>query len=309
MEIRMKIDLFHIPTNIVDTSKFNNLLHGEIVETFESNFRTYVNARYSVSLNSATNAIFLISKLWGSDSKIPTLIPPVVANAIITAGNKVTFTDNIHWIGDSYNLDLGIKDFKVIDSAQKVGRGQFEFECNGSDLMIFSLYPTKPLSSADGCVVVSNDKEKIELLKLYSFNGMSTENNNWERKQKVIGYKMYLASISAFIANDNLKTIDEKYLKLKTIREKYNDAFSLSNISNHIYRINIQDRDKFLLKAKQENIVCGIHYNPIHLNPIFNKTHLSLPNSEAEAKTTVSIPYHEKLSEQDIEKVIKLVNG
>ena len=34
----MKINLFNIPNQIIDTSKFNNLLHGDIVEEFESNF-------------------------------------------------------------------------------------------------------------------------------------------------------------------------------------------------------------------------------------------------------------------------------
>jgi dTDP-4-amino-4,6-dideoxygalactose transaminase len=301
------ISLFNIESHIIDTSKFNNLLHGQIVDTFESNFRTYVNAKYSVSLNSATNAIFLISKLWGSDSKIPSLIPPVVANAIITSRNNVTFTDNISWIGNSYILDLGIKGFKVIDSAQKVERNQFKLECNDSDLMIFSLYPTKPLSSADGCVVVSNDKDKIELLKLYSFNGMSTENNNWERTQKVIGYKMYLASISAYIANENFKKLDEKKEALKKVRDIYNSEFGLSNTSDHLYRINRENRNELMLKAKEQQITLGIHYDCCHLNPIFGQTHLNLPNSEQESKTTVSIPYHEKLSKQDIEKVIKLV--
>ena len=303
------INLFNIPNHLIDTSKFNNLLHGDIIEQFESNFRKYVNAQYSVSLNSATNAIYLISKLWGSDSKIPTLIPPVVANAILTAGNSLSFKDNTEWIGNSYNLDLGIKDFNVIDSAQKLEKNQFTLECNNSDLMIFSLYPTKPLSSADGCVIVSNDKDKIDKLKLYSFNGMSTENNNWERKQKAIGYKMYLNSLSAYIANENLKKLDEKKRKIFRVREKYNDAFRLTNMSEHLYRIEVENRDLFMQKAKLENIVCGIHYECAHLNPIFGQNHLSLPESERESKITVSIPMHEALTEKDIDKVIKLVNG
>lgn len=305
----MKINLFNIPNQIIDTSKFNNLLHGDIVEEFESNFRKYVNAKYSVSLNSATNAIFLISKLWGGNSKIPALIPPVVANAILTAGNYISFIDNTDWVGNSYHLDLGIKDFKVIDSAQKVEKNQFTLECNNSDLMIFSLYPTKPLSSADGCVVVSNDKNKIDTLKLYSFNGMSQQSNNWERKQKAIGYKMYLASISAFIANENLKKLDEKKRKIFKIREKYNEAFMLTNMSDHLYRLNIENRDSFIEKAKSENIVCGIHYENITKNPIFGHSDKFFPISERESKTTVSIPMHEALTVKDIDKVIKLVNG
>ena len=35
----------------------------------------------------------------------------------------------------------------------------------------------------------------------------------------------------------------------------------------------------------------------------------NLKKSEKESKTTVSIPMHEELTEKDIDKVIKLVNG
>ena len=71
------INLFHIPNYILDTSKFKSLLHDSIVNEFEHNFARYVGAKYAVSLNSATNAIYLINKLWKSneDYIIPTMIP------------------------------------------------------------------------------------------------------------------------------------------------------------------------------------------------------------------------------------------
>jgi perosamine synthetase len=175
--------------------------------------------------------------------------------------------------------------------------------------MYFSFYPTKPISSADGGMIVSNDKAKIDKIREMTFNGMSQEPNNWERKQKAIGYKMYMNSLSAYIANENLKKLDEKKRKIFKVREKYNDAFGLTNMSEHLYRIDVQDRNAFMERAKTENIVCGIHYECAHLNPIFGHTELSLPISERESKVTVSIPMHEVLSVKDIDKVIKLVNG
>lgn len=299
------ISLFHIPTHNIDTSKFSSLLHDNIVAEFEENFANYVGASHAVSLNSATNAIYLINKLWYKEVyNIPTMIPPVVCNALITSGSNIEFKDNTHWIGNSFDLCSG-----VVDSAQKVEHNQYEMECENDDLMYFSFYPTKMVGSCDGGMIVSNDKAKIDLIREYTFNGMSQEPNNWERKQTSIGYKMYMNSISAYIANENLKRLDEKKHKINIVREKYNDAFGLTNMSQHLYRINVKNRNEFMQRAKGENIVCGVHYESTHLNPIFNQTHLSLPKSEAEAKTTVSIPFHEKLSKQDIEKIIKLVNG
>ena len=305
------ISLFHIPNYILDTSKFKSLLHDSIVNEFEDNFAKYVGSKYAVSLNSATNAIYLINKLWKSneDYIIPTMIPPVVCNAILTSGGTLRFKDDIKWIGDSFLLDSRIG-YNIWDSAQKVERNQFKNETVfDEDLMYFSFYPTKMIGSCDGGMIVSNDKSKIDLIREYSFNGMSQEPNNWERKQKAIGYKMYMNSLSAYIANENLKKLDEKKRKIFKVREKYNDAFGLTNMSEHLYRIEVQDRNVFMERAKTENIVCGIHYECAHLNPIFGHTELSLPISERESKVTVSIPMHEALSVKDIDKVIKLVNG
>ena len=304
------ISLFNIPNYIIDTSKFKSLLHDDIVTEFENNFASYVGAKYAVSLNSATNAIYLINKLWYNETyKVPTMIPPVVLNALITSGSKIEFTDDTWWIGDSFYLNCGT-DFNVIDSAQKVYKNQFINESfYDNDLMYFSFYPTKMIGSSDGGMVVSNDKSKIDKIREMTFNGMSQESNNWERKQSMVGYKMYMNSISAYIANENLKMLDEKKYKIKKVRKKYNDAFGLNNTSEHLYRINVKNRDKFMQRAKGMDIVCGIHYDCAHLNPIFKHTFQNLKKSEKESKTTVSIPMHEALTVKDIDKVIKLVNG
>jgi dTDP-4-amino-4,6-dideoxygalactose transaminase len=302
------INLFHIPTHNIDTSKFSSLLHDKIVTDFEENFASYVGAKYAVSLNSATNTIYLINKLFPPKDKkvyIPTMIPPVVCNAILTSGNEIEFYDYTDWIGELFILHR-YDDFDIYDSAQEVSKSQYEI-ASDEDLMYFSFYPTKPVSSCDGAMIVSNDKSKIDLIRQMAFNGMSQEANNWERKQTMIGYKMYMNSLQAYIANENLKRLDEKKERLSEVRAIYNAEFGLNNTSEHLYRINVENRAELMLKAKEQGITLGIHYECAHLNPIFNQTHLSLPNSEQESKTTVSIPYHEKLSKQDIEKVIKLV--
>lgn len=303
------ISLFNIPNYIIDTSKFKSLLHDDIVTEFENNFASYVGAKYAVSLNSATNAIYLINKLWNEQKYyLPTMIPPVVCNAIITSGSEIEFEDDINWIGKSFVLNAGAN--RVIDSAQMVKRNQYYYmHIFEDDLMYFSFYPTKMVSSCDGGMIVSNDKSKIDLIRQMTFNGMSQEANNWERKQSIVGYKMYMNSISAYIANENLKKLDEKKHKIKKVRKKYNDAFGFNNTSEHLYRINVKNRDKFMQRAKGMDIVCGIHYDCAHLNPIFKHTFQNLKKSEKESKTTVSIPMHEALTEKDIDKVIKLVNG
>lgn len=299
------INLFHIPNHQIDTARFSNLLHDKTVGMFEQRIADYVGAKYAVGVNSATNAIFLIFLNKGLTVNIPSMIPPVVANGIITSGNKVNFVDDTEWVGSSYILhDFG--DYKVIDSAQEIYRNQFKEEANDGDLMFFSFYPTKPIGSCDGGMIVSNDKKKIEWFREAVMNGMTFSENNWDRKIKFPGYKMYLNSIQAYIANENFDLLEAKKVRLREIREKYNNDLGLSNTSEHLYRIEALNRDELASIMKDNGIVTGIHYDALHLNPVYDGKS-TLPDSERKSGLTLSIPFHEQLSDQDIEKVIKTV--
>ncbi len=207
------INLFNIPSYTIDTSKFSHLLHDEVVDQFENKFCEYVGAQYACSVSSATNAIFLTFLNRGMTIDVPSIIPPVVCNGLITGGNKVNFTDNTGWVGDSYILHE-FKNYKVIDSAQKVQRDQFKNEADDQDLMIFSFYPTKPIGSCDGGIIVSNDWSKIQRFKESTLNGMTFSKDNWDRKIKFPGYKMYMNSVQSQIALNNLEKLDDKNNKL-----------------------------------------------------------------------------------------------
>lgn len=306
-----QINLFNIPNYSIDTSKFSNFLHDKIVQEFEKNICEYVGAKYACTINSATNAIFLIFLNKNININIPSLIPPVVPNAIITSGNKINFVDDIEWVGDSYILhDFG--DYKIIDSAQKLEKNQFIDEANPNDLMFFSFYPTKPVGSCDGGIIVSNDINKINYFREASLNGMSYSEHNWEREIKFPGYKMYMNSIQAFIANENLKKLDYKKSKLETIRNYYNENLKLSNKSEHLYTINgIKNREKLILDFKNNNIVTGIHYHALHLNSVYKKYTINkdynLPLSTKQGESTISIPYHENLTIENMDKIIKIL--
>ena len=82
------IKLLHVNDYVVDTKNFRPLLNDSIVEEFEQNIANFVGAKYVVSLNSATSAIFLSLLEKDITVSIPSIIPPVVANAIITSGNR-----------------------------------------------------------------------------------------------------------------------------------------------------------------------------------------------------------------------------
>lgn len=302
------INLFNIPKPIIDTGKFSNLLHDKIATEFENNFAEYVGAKYAVAVNSATTAIQLVTHVYrhGTTFHIPSCIPPVVCNAIITGGAYIKFEDDIAWVGKEYFLHAGTH-YNIIDSAHKVDRNQFSRYGN-DDIAIFSMYPTKPCAGMDGGIIASNNKTKIDHLRTIAYNGMSQEDNNWERKQTMIGFKAYMNAAQAYVANESLKGLDEKKEKLREVAEKYNRAFGLENTSHHLYRITVKDNVHFINKAKREGITCGIHYAASHENHIFGSNE-TLDNSSRVARTTVSIPFHECLTKKEIETIINFVHG
>lgn len=300
------VQLFNLNNHIIDTSKYSNLLHDSIVTKFEDTIANYVGAKYAVTFNSATSALFLALLNKNTTITVPSMIPPVVLNAIITSGNKHNFIDDINWVGDSYVLhDFG--DYKIVDSAQKLEKNQFKNECNPNDLMVFSFYPTKPVGSSDGGMIVSDDLEKIIHLREMALNGMSYANNNWERTIKFAGYKMYMNSIQCDIALQNFNLYEDKLDKLNTIKEIYNNEFNYLNTSNHLYRINVINRNSFINEMNNNNIVTGIHYNAAHLNKIYKIDNTDYPLTEINSLETVSIPFHELLTSSEIKTILGIV--
>ena len=300
-----EINLFNVNTHIIDTSEFSNLLHDEVVDVFESEIAEYVGAKYACAINSATNAIFLSLLNKNVTVDLPSMIPPVVANAILTSGNKINFVDDVDWVGHSYVLHQ-FDDYKIVDSAQKLEKDQFKKECNPNDLMIFSFYPTKPLGGSDGGMIVTDDYEKYRWFKEAVLNGMTYADNNWERTISFPGYKMYLNSIQAQIILNNFKTFEEKMKCLENIVDIYNRELGYDNTSLHLYRIKVTDNQKFINKMKQENIICGIHYSALHLNSVYNGgVEFDCPLSEKLETRTVSLPMNENLKEDVIKYIIE----
>ena len=301
------IQLFNINTHIIDTSEFSHLLHDRVVIEFEKKIAEYVGSKYACSVNSATNAIFLSLLNKGVTVNLPSMIPPVVANAILTSGNTIEFADNSDWPGHSYIL-YEFTDYKIVDSAQKLKKNQFKKECNPQDLMIFSFYPTKPLGGSDGGMIVTDDYEKYKWFKEAVLNGTTYSDSSWGRDISFPGYKMYMNSIQAKILLNNFKFFHKKMRVLSSLVTTYNSELGYNNTSQHLYRIEVVHNKTFIEKMEKSGIVCGIHYPALHLNSIYNcGKKFDCPKSKKLDHRTVSLPMNEKLSFYELEYIVDKV--
>lgn len=309
------INLFHIPTHVIDTAKYSNLFHDPIVRKLEETLAEYVGAKYALATSSATQALFLATYQRVEVCTIPSLVTTRFLNYIERAGNTIKFTDDVDWIGCTYQVCSG-----VYDSAQRLTPNQYANAMveedglySGDDLFVFSFYPTKPLGGLGGGLIVSNNKEKIDALRELAYFGEDFSADSWLGRVKEKGYQAFMNSVQADIILRNLDNYRDKMEQLDWVIGEYMDRLPhdmvITKNSYHLFRVmapNYCDNDYAVKKFKEQDIVAGIHYKPAHLTIYGDHEHNlknPLPLSEEHGHKCVSLPFHEKLTIKEIEKV------
>lgn len=295
------IPLIKLPLNeddaqaVADVVRSKQIGLGNLVFEFEQMLAKYIGAKYVVALDSCTSALFLSVKyheMCGGDKEIsiPSMTVPLAANAIMEAGCQVKFNDDVDWVGTTYNL-IGTN---IWDSAHELYRDCFKKYSAGSTVC-FSFYPTKPIGSADGGAIATNDKrfaDWVRSISCYGRNQSTKYQDSWEYDIDMIGYKRHYTNLQAALCMSQLKRLDETNKKREIIRDFYNEMFGLKNKSHYLYRINVKDRREFIAKMKQKGIACGVHYKPMHMMKAY-KSHpvKNAKKIEKAYEHTVSIPY------------------
>ena len=69
-----------------------------------------------------------------------------------------------------------------------------------------------------------------------------------------------------------------------------------------------EDRDRILAKLRAAGIGCSNYFTPIHLQPFYQREHGykpgDFPVTEALSARTLALPFHNKLSEADVNTVV-----
>ncbi|TXT66081.1 MAG: hypothetical protein BAJALOKI3v1_50081 [Promethearchaeota archaeon] len=303
-----KIDLFKVNNYSLTPMTYDHLLHGSVVKEFEQKIASFVGAKYAVALNSATSAIFLSMKILSPDTAIiPSMIPPVVPNAIRNAGCNVIFNINdINWVGGPYRIKFTGRNeqFRLIDSAQHISKNQYISSYNSSKddvAIVYSFYPTKPIGGIDGGIIVSDNKGFIDKVRMMAYNGMDHSDNSWDREPIDYGWKMYMSSTQADFALRSFYDFKHNIVKLDYIRQLYNKLFRINNYSYHLYRIRVYNNIDFIKYANKNQITCGIHYKYCHKQNIYKQPGFSTVGTDDNLdETFVSIPFHVGMNDDQV---------
>jgi dTDP-4-amino-4,6-dideoxygalactose transaminase len=180
---------------------------------------------------------------------------------------------------------------------------------------MFSLYPTKNMTSGEGGMVSCATDEVARMVRLLRNQGMERRYEN-----EVVGFNCRMTDVHAAIGRVQLGK-----LAAWTKQRQENAALLDANLRGvvvppvaqdathvyHQYTIRVpEDRDRFATALQQEyGIGSGVYYPiPNHRLPSFGLT-LDLPETERAAREVLSLPVHPSLSQGDLERVVEGVNA
>lgn len=182
---------------------------------------------------------------------------------------------------------------------------------------MFSLYPTKNMTSGEGGIVSCATDEVARTVRLLRNQGMERQYEN-----ELVGLNNRMTDIHAAIGRVQLRKVADW-----TATRQRNAAFLDANLSNvvtptvadgathvyHQYTVRIaEDRDAVAARLREEfQVGCGVYYPiPNHRLPSLrhHAPDLDLPETERAAREVLSLPVHPSLSEADLERIVTAVN-
>ena len=225
--------------------------------------------------------------------------------------------------------------FRVIEDASHAIGGKYHGKpigsCTYSDITVFSFHPVKIITTGEGGSAVTNDPLLFENLKLLCSHGvtrdpnkMETETeNSWVYDQIILGFNYRMSDLNAALGSSQLKRIDEFIRRRHEIARKYDEELSPLNLITpyrdpknysalHLYPIQTDQRMEIFNWLHSEGIKVNVHYRPIHIQPYWRKKGFlpgDFPNSETYYSKAISLPIHFNLTDDQQDKVIKVLNS
>jgi perosamine synthetase len=212
-------------------------------------------------------------------------------------------------IADDHGLEL-YEDAAQAHGASLNGRKVGTFGAFG----MFSLYPTKNLTTGEGGMISTADVERERTMRLLRNQGMARRYDN-----EIIGFNARMTELHAAIGRAQLTRIGEWTSARQANARFFDDNLtgvgvpSVADGAVHVYNqytITVpDDRDGFVTALRQEHrIGTGVYYPvPCHRLASFGRAE-DLPNTELASKTVVSLPVHPALDEEDRDRIAHAVN-
>ena len=354
--------------SVVEVLRSDWITQGPKVDEFERKVAEYCGAKYAVAVSSGTAALHAACAVAGiskGDEVITTPITfPATANAVVYCGGKPVFADIEE---DALNIDpkeirnrlsaktkailpvdfaghpADLDEIKAIaeemglivieDAAHALGT-EYKGGRIGSlsDMTIFSFHPVKHITTGEGGMILTNNREFYEKLKIFRHHGIvrdGLDNGSWYYAIHDLGHNFRITDFQCALGISQMNKLDHFIQRRRKIAARYNEAFAemaeivtpieKENVKAvyHIYVIQLHlerlkaGRKEIFEALRAENIGVNVHYIPVHLHPYYQRKfgYKQGDYSKAERyyERAITLPIFPKMSEEDVEDVIKAV--
>jgi perosamine synthetase len=355
-----------------------NFVSGEKVAEFEKRFASYIGAEEACAVNSGTAALHIALAILGVGPGDEVIVPPLTFMSTVTSvlhqnaipvfadidkesfclcpkdiQNRITERTKaiipVHLFGNSANMDKIIKlaeenNLHIIEDCAQAHGTEYKGKKVGSigDMGAFSFFATKHMTTGEGGIITSNNKEWITKARQIRSHGMTNRNDH-----EFLGYNYRMNELAAAIGLVQLKKLNgfnEKRIKnslfiLKALSNHSSKWFTTPKIEKHIKHtffwcpliINVEDgftSIEVTKKLRDKGIEVRQRYNePLYKqkvlqdgNPYPNgcpftcqspeKTqdykNLYLPNVESIAGNIIGLPNHPGLVQEDLDYIVEV---
>jgi dTDP-4-amino-4,6-dideoxygalactose transaminase len=348
---------------------------GPKVKQFEADFANYLKTEglETVAVNSATAGLHLaldaigvgpgdevittthtftataeVIRYMGADpvfvdiSPLTLCIDPVCVESAITPRTKAIMP--VHFAGRAAEMDVLIEiarkyKLRIIEDAAHA----LPTSCSGqvigtldTDVTVFSFYANKTMTTGEGGMLVTRDKDiaaRARIMRLHgisrdAFDRFTANVPGWYYEIVAPGFKYNMTDIAASMGIHQLKKVDGFQKRRSEIATQYNELLSDLPLtlppmaangdihSWHLYVIQLAssvmvDRDEFIRRMFAQGIGMSVHYIPLHLQPYWRDTYNLKPEmfpiSQAIFERTASLPIYTRMTDLDVIRVVEAV--
>lgn len=330
--------------------------NGRFINEFQEKFAAFCGSRYALACANGTVTLHLILKAMGitdgDEVIMPTLTYVATANAVVECGAVPVFVDSdqntwninpneieraitpktkaiipVHLYGLSCNMTDIMSISKrfcipIVEDAAEAHGAKWKNKRVGSIGKVgsFSFFGNKIITSGEGGMIVTDDTDLYNRMKLLRAQGVDPCKRYWHLAR---AYNYRMTNMQAAVGLGQLENVDwhlEQRQRVasvykKQIEEKlegYVTIQKVDNTENHVYWMNSimltdkvkKSRDQVMSEMEAYNIEMRPVFYPMHIMPPYYDSNVKCPVAEKIASRGINLPSHALLDEEKITYIV-----